>query len=192
MDPEAKNTVRQLIALSKLKIETGSDALLTQLRISGLLFFGAAGTGKTHLCRAMANDSGQTLIAVSAAELNSKYVGETEKMIRSMFRLARKLHPCIIFLDEADSLFYKRTPDDKQWERSAVNQYLVEMDGLGSNNTENNAPLVIVATNRPADLDEAFLRRLPYKVYLSCHHQESANKFSTSCCQMRSWMRILT
>lgn len=165
MDPATKTTVRQLIAISKLKLVASSSFILEQLKITGVLFYGPPGTGKTHLCRAIANDSGHTLIAISAAEIQSKWVGETEKLIQAMFGLARKLYPCIIFLDEADSLFYRRASDDKSWQRSAINQYLHEMDGLASNNSDTKAPLVIVATNQPQDLDEAFLRRLPHRVY---------------------------
>ncbi|KAF3938746.1 Spastin [Dactylella cylindrospora] len=165
MDPITKDTIRQLIALSKLKAGAQLNPLFEQFKMPGILFFGPPGTGKTHLCRAIANDTGQTFLSLSAAELNSCLVGETEKLIRGMFSLARKLHPCILFLDEADSLFYKRTSTDKAWQRSALAQYLQEMDGLASNNTDSSTPLVIVATNRPADLDEAFLRRLPHKVY---------------------------
>ncbi|RVD82392.1 uncharacterized protein DFL_006818 [Arthrobotrys flagrans] len=133
----------------------------------GILLFGPPGTGKTHLCRAIANDSGHTFIALSAAELNGCYVGETEKAISAMFSLARKLHPCILFLDEVDSLFYRRASNDKSWERNALARYLQEMDGIAAENSGNKTPLVIVATNRPGDLDEAFLRRLPYRVFLN-------------------------
>ncbi|EXJ68499.1 uncharacterized protein A1O5_08292 [Cladophialophora psammophila CBS 110553] len=171
MDPAAKATIRQLIAISKSTPTASSSSILEHLKISGVLFYGPPGTGKTHLCRAIANDSGHSLIALSAAELNSKCVGETEKLIKALFSLARKLYPSIIFLDEADSLFYRRASDDKSWQRSATNQYLMEMDGLASN-SDNKTPLAIVATNRPKDLDEAFLRRLPHKVYFKLPSRE--------------------
>lgn len=172
MDPATKATIRQLIAISQFKSVASSSFILEQLKISGVLFYGPPGTGKTHLCRAIANDSGHTLIALSAAELNCKWVGETEKYIQAMFSLARKLYPSIIFLDEADSLFYRRASDDRSWQRSATSQYLHEMDGLTSNNSDNKAPLVIIATNRPKDLDEAFLRRLPHQVYFKLPSRE--------------------
>ncbi|KAK6528236.1 hypothetical protein TWF281_009483 [Arthrobotrys megalospora] len=167
MDPVTKATVRQFVALSRMKITNSRSSLFSYFKMPGILLFGPPGTGKTHLCRAIANDSGHTFMALSAAELNGCYVGETEKAIRAMFSLARKLHPCILFLDEVDSLFYRRAGNDKSWERSALAQYLQEMDGLAAENSTNKAPLVIVATNRPGDLDEAFLRRLPYRVLMN-------------------------
>ncbi|KAK6345435.1 hypothetical protein TWF718_007351 [Orbilia javanica] len=167
MDPVTKATVRQFVALSKLKVNNDRSSLFSYFKMPGILLFGPPGTGKTHLCRAIANDTGHSFIALSAAELNGRCVGETEKAISAMFSLARKLHPCILFLDEVDSLFYRRGRNDKSWERSALAQYLQEMDGLAAENTSTKAPLVIVATNRPADLDEAFLRRLPYRVFLN-------------------------
>ncbi|KAK6360394.1 hypothetical protein TWF730_006536 [Orbilia blumenaviensis] len=167
MDPTTKATVRQFVALSRLKINNNRSSLFSYFKMPGILLFGPPGTGKTHLCRAIANDSGHKFIALSAAELKKCYVGETEQAISAMFSLARKLHPCIIFLDEVDSLFYRRAGTDKSWERSALAQYLQEMDGLAAENSSSKAPLVIVATNRPGDLDEAFLRRLPYRVFLN-------------------------
>ncbi|KAF3208625.1 hypothetical protein TWF679_007685 [Orbilia oligospora] len=167
MDPITKATVKQFVALSKLKVNNNRSSVFSYFKSPGILLFGPPGTGKTHLCRAIANDSGHTFIALSAAELNGSYVGETEKAISAMFSLARKLHPCILFLDEVDSLFYRRGSKDKSWERSALAQYLQEMDGIAAENDSNKAPLVVVATNRPGDLDEAFLRRLPYRVFLN-------------------------
>ncbi|KAF3313833.1 hypothetical protein TWF173_005662 [Orbilia oligospora] len=167
MDPVTKATVKQFVALSKLKVSNKSSFLFSYFKSPGILLFGPPGTGKTHLCRAIANDSGHTFIALSAAELNGRYVGETEKAISAMFSLARKLHPCILFLDEVDSLFYRRASNDKSWERKALAQYLQEMDGIAAENDSSKAPLVIVATNRPGDLDQAFLRRLPYRVFLT-------------------------
>ncbi|EGX48022.1 hypothetical protein AOL_s00081g349 [Orbilia oligospora ATCC 24927] len=166
-DPVTKATVKQFVALSKLKVSKKSSFLFSYFKSPGILLFGPPGTGKTHLCRAIANDSGHTFIALSAAELNGRYVGETEKAISAMFSLARKLHPCILFLDEVDSLFYRRASNDKSWERGALAQYLQEMDGIAAENDSSKAPLVIVATNRPGDLDQAFLRRLPYRVFLT-------------------------
>ena len=93
--------------------------------------------------------------------MNSQWVGETEKYIRAAFSLAAKLSPCILFIDEVDSLFYHRRFNDKPWERSAITQFLTEMDGLEQ---RAGAPFVMVATNRPMDLDDAFLRRLPQKI----------------------------
>ncbi|KAK6513077.1 hypothetical protein TWF506_009240 [Arthrobotrys conoides] len=164
MDPETKATILQLLQMSSQQNTTSiSGPLSNEFKMTGILFYGPPGTGKTQLCRAVANDAGQTFIALTAATLSNSRVGETEKLIQAAFSLARKLHPSILFFDEVDSLFYRRASGDKSWERSALTQYLHEMDGLTSQTA--NAPVVIVATNRPADLDSAFLRRLPHKVY---------------------------
>jgi SpoVK/Ycf46/Vps4 family AAA+-type ATPase len=105
-----------------------------------------------------------TMLAMDGATVQSKWVGESEKLIKAAFTLAEKLHPCILFIDEADALFGQRTCGQRKYEREIVNQFLEEMDGLSSSKK---APFVIVATNRPADLDEAFIRRLPQKVLFS-------------------------
>jgi SpoVK/Ycf46/Vps4 family AAA+-type ATPase len=133
------------------------------------MFYGPPGTGKTHLCRAIAKESNMTMLAIDGASIYSKYVGEDEKNVRAAFTLAAKLHPCILFIDEVDSMFAQRKTNQCRWERMVINQFLMEMDGLAGNEK---APFVIVATNRPADLDEAFMRRLPQKVLFSLPDSE--------------------
>ncbi|GME48283.1 P-loop containing nucleoside triphosphate hydrolase protein [Neofusicoccum parvum] len=161
IDQETKDSVKQLIALSKLRPEAASYDLLRHIRVNGALFYGPPGTGKTLLCRAIANDSGSNMIALDPASIQAKYCGQSEKAIAAAFSLASKLSPCVLFIDEVDALFYRRSSGDKSWERSQLNQFLQEMDGLAK---ADKAPFVIVATNRPNDLDDAFLRRLPQKV----------------------------
>ncbi|EJP66467.1 MSP1 protein [Beauveria bassiana ARSEF 2860] len=160
---DIKEMMRQLVQLSKMKTEAKSKHLLSCVQISGALLYGPPGTGKTHLCRAIANSMRSSMLALDSAALQCKYVGKTEKFIRAAFSLARKLKPCIIFLDEVDALFYRRASSDHSWQRSALTQFLQEMDGLGAG--QPGAPFVLVATNRPGDLDTAFLRRLPQKIY---------------------------
>lgn len=179
LDAEIKETIRLLVFQSQLSSSSApsfppSHPLLSQLKIKGALLYGPPGTGKTHLGRAIAKESGATMLAVDCAALMSQWVGETEKCIRAAFSLAAKLSPCVLFIDEVDALFHHRRFQDKTWERSAITQFLTEMDGLHSNsnsnsngNTNGNAsgkPFVMVATNRPMDLDDAFLRRLPQKI----------------------------
>ncbi|KAM3511329.1 hypothetical protein MY11210_005002 [Beauveria gryllotalpidicola] len=160
---DIKEMMRQLVLLSKMKIEAKSSHLISSVQISGALLYGPPGTGKTHLSRAIANSMGSSMLALDSAALQCKYVGETEKYIKAAFSLARKLDPCIIFLDEVDALFYRRASDDRSWQRTALTQFLQEMDGLQAG--QPGAPFVLVATNRPGDLDAAFLRRLPQKIY---------------------------
>ena len=183
MDAETKTTIKQLLSIATFRATSASNRLLKLIRTMGVLLYGPPGTGKTHLCRAIANDSNQKLIAISPADVQSMWVGESEKYIKALFSVARKLFPCLIFVDEADALFYRRSSTDKPGQRSMLNQLLQEMDGL---NADSKSPLVIIATNRPMDLDEAFLRRLPHKVhfklpsrderckilYLYLHHED--------------------
>ena len=162
MDAETKTTIKQLISVAAFRVTSASPRLLKLIQTMGVLLYGPPGTGKTHLCRAIANDSNQKLLAISAADVRSMWVGQSEKYIKALFSIARKLFPCLIFIDEADAIFYRRSSTDRSSERTILNQLLQEMDGL---NADSKSPLVIIATNRPMDLDEAFLRRLPHKVH---------------------------
>ncbi|KAK7747601.1 hypothetical protein SLS62_009012 [Diatrype stigma] len=179
LDDEIKETIRLLVFQSQFSSSSSpsssspaaniaaasSHPLLSQLKIKGALLYGPPGTGKTHLGRAVAKESGAAMLAVDCAAVMSQWVGETEKCIRAAFSLAAKLSPCVLFIDEVDSLFYHRRFRDKAWERSAITQFLTEMDGLHSNSgNASGKPFVMVATNRPMDLDDAFLRRLPQKI----------------------------
>jgi transitional endoplasmic reticulum ATPase len=121
----------------------------------GILLYGPPGTGKTMLAKAVANESQANFISIKGPELLSKWVGESEKAVREVFKKARQTAPTIIFFDEIDSLAPRRgmSSDTNVTER-VVNQFLTEMDGL-----EGMHDIVIVgATNRPDMLDTALLR----------------------------------
>lgn len=163
IDEDTKQTVIQLLKLSFMRTEGSSMELLKRVRMNGALFHGPPGTGKTHLARAIASPTGANMLSIDAARIQNKYIGESEKMIKAAFTLAAKLSPCILFIDEADALFYRRSSNDKSWQRSTLTQFLTQMDGLIST-TEPRKPFVIAATNHPKELDEAFMRRLPHKV----------------------------
>lgn len=121
----------------------------------GILMFGPPGCGKTLLAKAVAKESEANFISIKGPSLFSKWVGESEKAIREIFRKARQVSPCIIFFDEIDSLAPKRTGGDgsKVYEQ-VVNQLLTELDGM----EELNDVVVIGATNRPDIIDSALLR----------------------------------
>ena len=126
-------------------------------KIKGILFYGAPGTGKTSLAQAIANELGYNFIGLSASELRNKYVGETEASIRDLFSKARYASPCVVFIDEFESLSRDRSADDARMsthDTSVVGQLLSEMDGL----TVNDEVIVIGATNEPKLIDKAFLR----------------------------------
>mgnify|MGYP000279971910 CR=1 FL=1 len=122
----------------------------------GVLLFGPPGTGKTLLAKAVATESGANFVAVRGPEILSKWVGESEKAVREVFRKARMAAPCVIFFDEIDSVAPMRGMrfGDSGVTDRIVNQLLAEMDGI--------APLrnvvVIAATNRPDIIDPALLR----------------------------------
>ncbi|MGI5965069.1 MAG: CDC48 family AAA ATPase [Candidatus Methanomethylophilaceae archaeon] len=131
-------------AFERLGIEPGK----------GLLLYGPPGTGKTLIAKAVANESGANFISVSGPELASKWLGETERAIRQIFKRAKQMAPCIIFFDELDSMAPRRGRDGNgTWER-AVAQLLTAMDGV---ETMENV-MVMGATNRPDMIDPALLR----------------------------------
>jgi transitional endoplasmic reticulum ATPase len=123
--------------------------------IKGVLLYGPPGTGKTLLAKAVANESQANFISVRGPEILSKWLGESEKAIREIFKKAKQAAPCIIFFDEIDAIAPRRSfsSDSKTSER-VVNQLLTSMDGIES--LEN--VLVLAATNRPDMLDPGLLR----------------------------------
>lgn len=163
LSDDTKDNLKFLINLSSSPRGKSPSILLEQIQVRGALLYGPPGTGKTHLTRAIAKESDACMLTIDAAATQTKYVGDTEKTIHAAFSLATKLHPCILFIDEVDALFYRRSSEDCSWQRSALTQFFVEMDGLIK---DDKAPFLIVATNHPGDLDEAFLRRLPRKFHL--------------------------
>ncbi len=138
----------------------------------GILLYGPPGTGKTLLAKAVANESNANFISVKGPELLSKWVGESEKHVRDMFRKARQVAPCIIFFDEIDSLAPRRggVGDSHVTER-VVSQLLTELDGL----EELRDVVVIAATNRPDLIDPALLRpgRIERHVYIPLPDKEA-------------------
>ncbi|MAH33567.1 ATPase [archaeon] len=121
----------------------------------GILLYGAPGTGKTMLAKAVANESQANFILVKGPELLSKWVGESEKAVREVFKKARQVSPCIVFFDEIDSLAPKRgLNSDSHVSERVVNQMLTEIDGL----EEMHDVVIIAATNRPDMVDTALLR----------------------------------
>jgi len=133
--------------------------LFAQLNASppkGLLLYGPPGTGKTLLAKAVAHESESNFISVKGPELLNKFVGESEKAVREVFRKARQASPCIIFFDEIDSVAPVRGSGGGETHvtERVISQFLTEMDGL----EELRNVVIIAATNRPDIIDSALLR----------------------------------
>ncbi|KAJ0321112.1 hypothetical protein COL5a_009442 [Colletotrichum fioriniae] len=110
------------------------------------------------------------MLSISTSEVWQKCHGEDEKMIKAIFSLARKLYPCIVFVDEADAMLGARKAGEKRHIRSMLDQFLMEWDGLITDTRA--PPFVLLATNRPFGLDPAVLRRAPVQIHLDIPTQD--------------------
>ncbi|KAI4719733.1 AAA-domain-containing protein [Aureobasidium sp. EXF-10727] len=159
-DPNTIESLKTLTSLTLLRPEAFSYGVLAADRLPGLLLYGPPGTGKTLLAKAVAKESSATVLEVSGAQIYEKYVGEGEKMVNAVFSLAKKLSPCVVFIDEADALFGSRGgANNRTTHREIINQFLRGWDGM-----DDHSVFMMVATNRPFDLDDAVLRRLPRRL----------------------------
>ncbi|XP_026501512.2 fidgetin-like protein 1 isoform X1 [Vanessa tameamea] len=130
----------------------------------GVLLFGPPGTGKTLIGRCVAAQCRATFFSISAASLTSKWVGDGEKMVRALFAVARARQPAVIFIDEIDSLLSQRSDSEHEASRRIKTEFLVQFDGASTG--EEDRILIVGATNRPHELDEAARRRLVKRLYI--------------------------
>ncbi|KAK9053058.1 hypothetical protein SSX86_029688 [Deinandra increscens subsp. villosa] len=125
----------------------------------GVLLYGPPGTGKTMLAKAIAKESGAVFINLRVSNLMSKWFGDAQKLVSAVFSLAYKLQPAIIFIDEVDSFLGQRRSSDNEVLTNMKTEFMTLWDGFTTD--QNARVMVLAATNRPSDLDEAILRRLP-------------------------------
>ncbi|XP_052210477.1 uncharacterized protein LOC127813512 [Diospyros lotus] len=123
----------------------------------GVLLYGPPGTGKTMLAKAIAKESGAVFINVRISNLMSKWFGDAQKLVAAVFSLAYKLQPAIIFIDEVDSFLGQRRTSDHETMTNMQTEFMALWDGFTTD--QNARVMVLAATNRPSELDEAILRR---------------------------------
>ncbi|KFK26889.1 hypothetical protein AALP_AA8G306800 [Arabis alpina] len=170
---ETKDSLQELVMLPLRRPDLFKGGLLKPCR--GILLFGPPGTGKTMLAKAIANEAGASFINVSMSTITSKWFGEDEKNVRALFTLAAKVSPTIIFVDEVDSMLGQRTRvGEHEAMRKIKNEFMTHWDGLMTKPGER--ILVLAATNRPFDLDEAIIRRFERRIMVGLPSIESREK----------------
>jgi len=155
---DVKRSLYELVILPLVRPELFARGKLLQ-PAKGVLLFGPPGTGKTLLAKALAKESGACFINVRSSTLQSKWFGDAQKLVSAVFTLAWKLQPSIIFIDEIDSFLGTRKSGEHEATSTMKTEFMTLWDGF---NTDDNAQVMVLgATNRPWDVDEAILRRLP-------------------------------
>ena len=167
---EAKQLVKEMVVWPMLNPNLFKGARSPP---KGLLLFGPPGTGKTLIGKAIASNIKATFFSISASSLTSKWIGEGEKMVRTLFALAGYLQPAVIFIDEIDSILSARKSDgEHEASRRLKTEMLVQIEGCDPSSSERRV-LIVGATNRPEELDEAARRRMPKQLYIPLPCEEA-------------------
>lgn len=156
----AKETIYETIVFPLMRPD-----LFTGLRAApkGVLLFGPPGTGKTLIAKCVAKNSNATFFNVTSSTLTSKWIGEGEMLVRALFLYARAQQPSVVFIDEIDALLSKRSENEHESSRRLKTEFLIFLDGC---DTLDEKVLIIGATNRPQELDEAARRRFTKRLYI--------------------------
>ncbi|MQL80133.1 hypothetical protein Taro_012578, partial [Colocasia esculenta] len=169
-----KSTLNELVILPMRRPELFSHGNLLR-PCKGILLFGPPGTGKTLLAKALATEAGANFISITGSTLTSKWFGDAEKLTKALFSFASRLAPVIIFVDEVDSLLGARGGAfEHEATRRMRNEFMAAWDGLRSKDSQR--ILILGATNRPFDLDDAVIRRLPRRIYVELPDAENRLK----------------
>ncbi|KAK5087232.1 mitochondrial dynamin GTPase Msp1 [Lithohypha guttulata] len=158
---ELKESV--IYPLTMPELYTHSSSLLAAP--SGVLLYGPPGCGKTMICKALAHESGACFINLHISTLTEKWFGDSNKLVNAVFSLARKLQPAIIFIDEIDAVLGTRHSGEHEASGMVKAEFMTWWDGLKSADGSGQAQRILVlgATNRINDIDDAILRRMPKK-----------------------------
>nr|XP_002131406.1 fidgetin-like protein 1 [Ciona intestinalis] len=178
----AKATIKEVVIWPMMRPD-----IFTGLRgpPKGILLFGPPGTGKTLIGKCIASQSGATFFSISASSLTSKWIGQGEKMVRALFAVASINQPAVIFIDEIDSLLSQRSDSEHESSRRIKTEFFVQLDGATTSSEDR--ILVVGATNRPHEIDEAARRRLVKRLYIPLPEDGAREQIITKLLQEQSY-----
>ncbi|KAJ3028863.1 UNVERIFIED_CONTAM: hypothetical protein HDU68_000736 [Siphonaria sp. JEL0065] len=167
-----KETVIYPLVYPQLFTSEASGGLLGAPK--GVLLYGPPGTGKTMLAKALATESKATFVNLPLSTLTEKYFGESQKLVKALFSFAKKVEPCIVFIDEIDSFLRERRSGDHEATSMMKAEFMSQWDGLST--SKQTRVLILGATNRPNDIDKAILRRMPKRFEVGLPNDEQRER----------------